>query len=111
VDSYFETICYFFSKREISRTGGLNEFDDLFVNVQAVALTTEEALAVEGDGFLSALGGFITGFISGVVQWGAVIAFDGTNGATGQQLASNMFTSALISGFVGGIGGLFSPLP
>jgi hypothetical protein len=44
---------------EFSLTGqtsaGPNGFDDLFADVNAAALTEEEALAVEGDGWLSCL--------------------------------------------------------
>jgi hypothetical protein len=34
-----------------TKTDSLNDFDDLFADVNAVALTTEEAQAVEGKGF------------------------------------------------------------
>jgi hypothetical protein len=34
-----------------TKTDSHNDFDDLFADVQAVALTTEEAQAVEGDGW------------------------------------------------------------
>ncbi|MHB9293982.1 hypothetical protein Holit_03104 [Hollandina sp. SP2] len=95
--------------QEVSRTelsakaDMLNEFDDLFVEVNAVALTTEEAQAVEGEGFIS-------GFITGVMQWGTGAAVMGTNG-TGQQQAASMLSSAIISGLFGGVCGLFVPIP
>jgi hypothetical protein len=58
------------SSREVSRTElaskteGFSEFDDLFADVQAVALTTEEAQAVEGEGFWGAVIGGIVGAVS-----------------------------------------------
>lgn len=91
-------------------TDALNEFDDLFGDVQAVALTTEEAQTVEGEGFLSGLAGFITGFMGGVMQWGTGAAVFGTNG-TGQQQATSMLQSALISGLFGAVTGFFVPIP
>jgi uncharacterized protein YcfJ len=59
------------SSQEVSRTelsakaDALNEFDDLFADVQAVALTPEEATAVEGDGFFGAIFGAAVGAFIG----------------------------------------------
>jgi hypothetical protein len=88
--------------------------DDLFAEVQAVALSPEEAQAVEGEGFLSGLAGFVTGFMSGVIQYGygsSVTIARGQNPGTPADQVSGMLTSALISGLAGGIAGFFVPIP
>lgn len=98
-------------RSELSATAdALNEFDDLFGDVQAVALTTEEAQTVEGEGFLSGLAGFISGVIQYGVQSSVNIVRCQSNG-TPQEQVSNMFTGAIINGIAGGIAGAVSPLP
>lgn len=48
---------------------GFSFEDDLFTGVQAVALTDEEAAAVEGEGPWGAFFGAIGGAIIGIVDW------------------------------------------
>jgi hypothetical protein len=48
-------------RRSSTKTAFLNDFDDLFTDVNAVALTTEEAQAVEGDGRFGAIVGVAIG--------------------------------------------------
>jgi hypothetical protein len=63
------------SSKEVSRfdlsskTDALNDFDDLFADVQASALTAEEAKAVEGEGLF----GWICSAIVGTITTAIVI--------------------------------------
>jgi hypothetical protein len=50
------------------KTDSLNDFDDLFTDVQATALTQEEANAVEGEGWV--LGGIFGAIGTGVATLG-----------------------------------------
>ena len=44
--------------------------DDPFADVQATPLTTEQAQAVEGEGWFGGIAGFTIGYIGGIMQYG-----------------------------------------
>jgi hypothetical protein len=91
-----------------------NKLDELFADVNAVALTEEEALAVEGDGIGLAIAGFASGYVLGIAQWGVVTAvtdLTGGNIGTPREQMSNMLLSGATNAVTGFIIGALTPGP
>jgi hypothetical protein len=92
------------SRSELSaKVDSLNEFDDLFAEVNAVPLTTEEAQAVEGEGFWGGLIGGVVGGIAGAFCLSSVFNTIQSNAINNTLKAIQ--TATIGGGILGGLAG------
>jgi hypothetical protein len=84
------------------KTDSHNDFDDLFADVQAVALTTEEAQNVEGEGIFGIIGAAIIGAVTV-----GIVVVDLVKGNT-TSATNNLAKGA---GVAGGFALFTAPLP
>jgi hypothetical protein len=81
------------SREGVSGIEAFSDFEDLFADVQAVALTDSEAQAVEGEGIVGGFLGFSLGFAAGALS--GYYGGGGLGGAISGGIGIGLLTGAI----------------